>query len=182
MPDYIRTFTKIKFYPLDPVMDDIRIEDIAHALSLMTRANGHFAIFYSVGQHSIICFQEAEARGYGRKVQLACLLHDASEAYLSDVTRPVKAHLPKYQEIEEILQTMIYERFGLVLTETEKQQVKSVDDTILYYEFVAMMDEKVFDQAPAISKEHDFRFRDFGVVEKEFLSIFHDLILTTISD
>lgn len=175
MSDYIRTFLKIKFYPLEPVPQDIRIEDIAHALSLMTRANGHFAHFYSVGQHSVNCFHEAKVRGYQKNVQLACLLHDASEAYLSDITRPVKAHLPQYREIEETLQTMIFERFGLFLTEEEQQEVKSVDDAILYHEFDVLMDEKVFDTVPEILMKHDFQFHDFTNVEQEFLAIFHKI-------
>ncbi len=175
MSDFIRTFTKIKFYPLDPVSDDIRAEDIAHALSMMTRANGHFAEFYSVGQHSIRCFYEAKARGYSPRIQLACLLHDASEAYLSDITRPVKAHLPAYREIEERLQTMIFERFGLTLTPQEKSRVKSVDDALLYAEFDAMMGEKVFDEAPGLKASHNFVFREFCAVEQEFLEIFYRL-------
>ena len=94
----IKTYTGIMIDPLHPDADQIVITDIAHALSMLCRANGHFKSFYSVGQHSINCIQEAKARGYSRKVQLACLLHDASEAYLSDVTRPVKAELPRYRE------------------------------------------------------------------------------------
>ena len=51
MSDYILTYSKIKFYPLEPIKEDIKIEDIAHSLSLMTRANGHSRQFYSVAQH-----------------------------------------------------------------------------------------------------------------------------------
>ena len=69
------------FDPLHPNTDLIDIEDIAHALSMLCRANGHFKSFYSVGQHCINCAKEAKARGYSSFVQLACLLHDASEAY-----------------------------------------------------------------------------------------------------
>lgn len=78
MSDYILTYSKTKFYPLEPVMEDIKIEDIAHALSLMTRANGHFKNFYSVAQHSINCYKEAKVLGLSKRVQLGCLLHDAS--------------------------------------------------------------------------------------------------------
>lgn len=60
MSNYILTYSKIKFYPLEPVIYNINIKDIAHALSLMTRANGHFEYFYSVGQHSINCYREAK--------------------------------------------------------------------------------------------------------------------------
>jgi uncharacterized protein len=90
MADYILTYSKTKFYPLEPIKEDVNIIDIAHALSLITRANGHFEHFYSVAQHSINCCREAESRGYSQRVQLGCLLHDASESYISDITRPVK--------------------------------------------------------------------------------------------
>ena len=79
MSSYITTYSKLKFNPLTPKVEDISIKDISHALSLMCRANGHFPEFYSVAQHSICCCVEAMERGYGTKVALACLLHDASE-------------------------------------------------------------------------------------------------------
>lgn len=101
LSDYIYTYSKIKFYPLEPVKKDILIIDIAHALSLMTRANGHFKHFYSVAQHSINCYKEAKSREYSTKVQLGCLLHDASESYISDLTRPVKKNLSEYFVIEK---------------------------------------------------------------------------------
>ena len=61
---YITTVTGKHFYPLNPNQQDIDIEDIAHALSLICRANGHFRHFYSVAQHSIACAEEAIARGH----------------------------------------------------------------------------------------------------------------------
>jgi len=92
--EHITTYTGEDFKPLSPDAKQIHIEDIAHALSLMCRANGHFVRFYSIAQHSINCAIEAKARGLSVKVQTACLLHDGSEAYLLDITRPVKEHLP----------------------------------------------------------------------------------------
>lgn len=71
---YITTVTGKHFYPLDPNRQDIDIEDIAHALSLICRANGHFRHFYSVAQHSIACDAEAVARGCSLEVILGCLL------------------------------------------------------------------------------------------------------------
>ena len=65
---YITTVTGKHFYPLDPDPRDIDIEDIAHALSLICRANGHFKYFYSVAQHSVACAEEAAARGYSAEV------------------------------------------------------------------------------------------------------------------
>ena len=108
---HITTFSKVQMNPLCPKQEEIRIEDIAHAQSLMTRANGHFPEFYSVGQHSIACAREAIARNYSSRVVLACLLHDGSEAYLSDITRPVKGELSEYRRIEKNMQDAIYVRF-----------------------------------------------------------------------
>ena len=67
---------------------------------IMTRANGHCSHFYSFAQHSIHYYKEAKSRGYSERVQLGCLLHDASESYISDLTRPVKRNLPEYFAIE----------------------------------------------------------------------------------
>ena len=97
--DTILTYSKIRFAPLSPREADIKLLDIAHSLSLLCRANGHFPEFFSVAQHCINCEREARARGYSKKVRLACLLHDASEAFISDVTRPVKKNLLEYTAI-----------------------------------------------------------------------------------
>ena len=176
MSDYILTYTKTRFYPLEPVMADIKIEDIAHSLSLMTRANGHFKHFYSVAQHSVNCYKEAKSRGYSERVQLGCLLHDASESYISDLTRPVKRNLSEYFVIEENLQGIIHEWFGLGdLSDEEIKLIKDVDDSLLYYEFQALMNVCLFDKAPQIFMEHDFLLRDFKSVEQEFISIFNRL-------
>lgn len=173
MSDFILTYTKIKFFPLEPVKDDIMIEDIAHSLSLMTRANGHCRHFYSVAQHSIHCFQEAKSRGYSKRVQLGCLLHDASESYISDLTRPVKRNMPEYFAIEAKLQSVIYDRFGLGdLTDEERRQIEAVDDTLLHYEFKELMNYPIFDSPPEAATKHDFSPKDFTAVEHEFLETF----------
>ena len=107
----IVTFTGKHFDPTAPEENLIDLSDIGHALSLICRGNGHVKYFYSVAQHSIACCREAQARGYSDRVQLACLLHDASEAYMSDVTRPVKALLTEYLKVEENLQNMIWNKY-----------------------------------------------------------------------
>lgn len=176
MTDYILTYSKIKFFPLEPVKDDINIKDIAHALSLMTRANGHHKHFYSVAQHSIHCYKEAESRGYSERILLGCLLHDASESYISDLTRPVKRNLSEYSIIEEKLINVIFDRFGLGdLSEQEWEQIKEIDDTLLHYEFEALMDFQINNDPPYKALEHDFSQRDFISIEQEFLTIFDNI-------
>lgn len=169
---YILTYKKIEFYPLNPKIEDIDIEDIAHALSLLCRANGHFKHFYSVGLHSINCASEAIARGYSQNVVLGCLLHDGSEAYLADITRPVKKHLPKYLEIEDVLQNKIFEKWVPSLTDEERKLVFEIDDAILYYEFTTLFGEKIFDYEPILKSKPNFDYVEFSKVENEFIELF----------
>ena len=172
---YILTYKKKEFYPLEPKIEDIDIEDIAHALSLLCRANGHFKHFYSVGLHSINCAYEAQARGYSQNVVLGCLLHDGSEAYLADITRPVKKHLHKYLEIEDVLQSKIFEKWIPSLTEDEKKQIFEIDDAILYYEFTTLFGEKIFDYVPKLKSKPRFEYIEFLNIENEFLKLFNNL-------
>ncbi|MBO5715017.1 MAG: phosphohydrolase [Clostridia bacterium] len=172
---YILTYQKKEFYPLNPKTEDIDIVDIAHALSLLCRANGHFKHFYSVGLHSINCAYEAIARGYSQNVVLGCLLHDGSEAYLADITRPVKKHLQKYLEVEDVLQNKIFEKWVPSLIDEERKLVFEIDDAILYYEFVELFGEKIFDFAPIIKSNPVFEYIEFSQVENEFISLFNQL-------
>lgn len=183
MSNTILTYTGIRINPTDPNIEHIRIEDIAHALSLMTRANGHIQHFYSVAQHTVNCCKEAQARGYNRRVRLACLLHDASECYLSDITRPVKQMLPAYLAFEATLQSMIYEVYNLSdLNEMEREQVSQVDDAVLYHEFNALRGVQISSDAPATYMEHDFSQRDFFAVEDEFLALFRELVAEPVAE
>ena len=161
------------FDPITPDADLINTTDIAHALSMLCRANGHFMSFYSVAQHSINCMREAKARGYSDRVRLACLLHDASEAYLSDVTRPVKAELPRYKEIETPLQEMIWNKWlSEPLTDEERRQVFDIDDALLAHEFLNLMDTMLFDELPQLYSTPKFDFDGFETTKSEFLHCF----------
>lgn len=169
---YITTVTGIHFYPLDPNPDDIDIKDIAHALSLICRANGHFRHFYSVAQHCIACAEEAIERGYSPEVILGCLLHDASEAYLCDVTRPVKKHIPQYLQAEEKLQEVIWKRFiGRELTDTEKNQIFEIDDDILSMEFHLLMPEDLNEDYRKLQGSYTCEYQDPQEVKSRFIQM-----------
>ncbi len=169
---YITTVSGIHFYPLDPNPDDIDINDIAHALSLICRANGHFRHFYSVAQHCIACAEEAIERGYSPEVILGCLLHDASEAYLCDVTRPVKKHIPQYLRAEEKLQDVIWERFiGRKLTDAEQQQIFEIDDHILSQEFHLLMPENLNEDYRKLKSACACDYQDPQVVKARFIQM-----------
>lgn len=110
---WIQTFTGRAFYPLDPNPADIVIEDIAHALSNMCRYTGHCREFYSVAEHSVRMARQLLDNGWPDDVVLWGLLHDASEAYLVDVPRPIKSSLIGYREMEARVMTAVAERFRL---------------------------------------------------------------------
>ena len=122
MSGYIETYTGKKFFPLDPRVDDIVIDDIAHALSHQCRFSGHTARFYSVAEHCVRVSEYIEKRGYDRTAQMWGLMHDASEAYLVDLPSPLKALDglgSAYRIAERNLMLVICERFGLPAVQPE---------------------------------------------------------------
>lgn len=148
-PNQIRTYHGVDMNPFDPRPSDIRIDDIAHALSMLCRANGHISHFYSVGQHCLNCEEEARARGLNTRVQLFCLLHDATECYVSDLTRPVKRHFPLYYKAEGALAGVIFDTLCQTRpTPEEHILVGEVDDCLLYHEFLALCGVRMFDDEP----------------------------------
>lgn len=106
----IQTFTGKSFDVLNANEDDICIEDIAHALSCTARFGGHLNQFFSVAQHCLIVEEQCQGED-----KLWGLLHDASEAYLSDVVTPLKKSeiFKGYKVIEKNLEKVIFEKFGL---------------------------------------------------------------------
>lgn len=132
--DWIQTFTLRRFWPLDPRAEDIVLDDIAHALSMMCRFTGHVHRFYSVAEHSVRVSHRVEALTGDPRVALWGLLHDAGEAYLVDVARPVKLDpgMAFYRDAEATLMRVIAARFGL--PEAEPPSVKQADNELLFTE------------------------------------------------
>lgn len=137
--DWIQTSRGEKFFPLRPTPESVHIEDIAHALSNLCRYTGHCSRFYSVGEHSVrVSRRVLELTGDAR-LSLWGLLHDASEAYICDIARPVK-HQPElapYREAEARLQAVIIARFGLPAE--EPAVVKQADLELLSTEATHLM-------------------------------------------
>lgn len=94
--DWMQVNSGSRFYPLDIRIEDIKPRDIAHALSLLCRYGGHVDRFYSVAEHCVLMSQAVAPEN-----ALHALLHDATEAYVVDVPRPVKRYLSNYQDIED---------------------------------------------------------------------------------
>lgn len=129
--DWIQTFTGKAVYPMDLQASDIAIEDIAHSLSMQCRFNGHCLKFYSVAEHSVMMARHFLANGMA-EYALPALLHDATEAYLTDVPRPVKPFLFGYKEAEQRAWLAIAERFSLAAE--LPAEVHDADSRILFDE------------------------------------------------
>lgn len=173
----MNTYTGKKIDPMNMTASDISIQDIAHALSLTCRGGGHVSYFFSVAQHSINCMKEAEARGWSERLQLACLLHDASEAYISDIIRPVKVHLSNYLEIESSIMNVILERFGLDdLNEEENAMWKQIDDEMMNFELKNFMKGEEYRTAGNLVSVPDKAERPWREVEAEFIECAQTLI------
>jgi len=125
--DWMQLYSGKRFYPIDPRPEDIDPADIAHALSLLCRYGGHVDRFYSVAEHCVLMSEAVTPEN-----QLAALLHDATEAYVADVVRPLKRYLPDYKAIEEKVWYAIAVRFGVELE--LPAEVKEADTRILLTE------------------------------------------------
>jgi hypothetical protein len=145
----MQTYTGVAFDFTNIRPEDINLEDIAQSLSMQCRFNGHTDVFYSVANHSVLVSRivPADAAAWG-------LLHDAAEAYVCDLPRPVKEHLrtfewilgekvwlgSRYDLLERNVAECIMERFGF---DPEFGNIdKSVFDAVMYADNVLLATEK----------------------------------------
>jgi hypothetical protein len=103
----IQTFSGISFNFITGG-NTVLIDDISHALANICRFGGHTRKFYSVAQHSVMVSYIVPA-----PLALWGLLHDAAEAYMGDMTRPLKELMPAFKDIEKRVEREIWELFGL---------------------------------------------------------------------
>lgn len=141
--DWIQVHSGAQAYPMDLRPSEIEIEDIAHSLAMQCRYSGHCIRFYSVAEHSVLMARWVLADGYDPYVALAALLHDATEAYLTDVPRPVKPFLAGYKEAERRASIAIAERFGLSPSGEHPMIVDEADARIL-------VDERAQNMRPSV--------------------------------
>lgn len=166
--DYIRTYSGINFTIFDTNPKQILIEDIAHSLSHLCRYGGHSKTFYSVAQHSmaVSCLVKPENA-------LCALLHDATEAYLCDVPRPIKYKLKDYIVMENKLYKTIAEKFDLPLNIPE--EVHEID-SLMITEFE--WDYFMLNNPQEKHKEFYntfFKFESFEKTKQDFLNRFYEL-------
>jgi len=136
---WIQTRSGVAFYPLSPRAEDVRMADVGHALGMICRFQGHTRAFYSVAEHCAVMSGMVPD-----ELALHALLHDAAEAYVCDVSRPLKAVLPALRDIEEGVLARIYEHVGVKLpTKGEWAELAKADLRMLRTEC-----EQVMGRAP----------------------------------
>lgn len=159
-----------------PDPNTIDIEDISHALSFICRGSGNTNIFFPVARHCYYCAMEAKARGLSSAVVLACLLHDASEAYMMDLPKPIKDNLlPQYRVYENAMLDCIYRKFlGRSLTAEEARLVDEVDHTLLMYDLKYLLNVDV--ELPELHIELKYEFEPFEKSRANYLSLFRETV------
>lgn len=137
---YIGTYNGGQFWVNNPMVEDISLEEITHALTYNVRFNGHTDIFWSVAQHSLLVeriMDDLYSERYcdnsitdKHEACLLALLHDFSEGYMSDIARPFKKLLPDYIEFEKNVQNCIYKSFGVESIPQDIQRLIAEADTL----------------------------------------------------
>lgn len=164
---FIETYTGRIFFPLNPDPGSIDILDIAHALSNQCRFTGHVRHFYSVAEH---CIRGSLVAPPG--FELVFLLHDAGEAYLSDIARPVK-HQPEfanYRTYEARIERAVEQAFKLQPNALEHPTIKEIDRRMLRTEQRDLMPFLPQELDPRPEAPFDFRiYQTLGPREAETL-------------
>ena len=130
--DWMQTYFGGRFYPLNPELNKINIFEIAHALSNLCRFGGHVKEFYSVAEHCVNLSHVVSPEN-----SLAALLHDATEAYVVDVPRPIKKYLNNYRDIEDNVAKLIADKYQL--DSIYPDEVREADTRILLNERNALI-------------------------------------------
>ncbi len=173
-----------KYFDLaDPKPEQIDIQDIGSALAKICRFGGHCRRFYSVAEHLIHCKEQAEQDNLTPQEIAAVFLHDATEAYVGDMVKPLKIMLPEYQNIEARVEAAIGARFGIDF-ERHAAAVKKIDREMLIAERREMFaaDEKTWYGEKEVRRLIDVRWMYLAptYVEGEFIRAARDLGLLTI--
>lgn len=179
--DFVLTYSGLKFYPLDPKPEQVCIEDIAHALSMLNRFTCHSLIPFSVAQHAIEVMKIVRSQGYDPYWCLIALHHDSSEYIANDISTPIKKQLPEYKQIEERIQDVIYQAFGLPIPDKDdyKKIIKNADNIMVINEMKKLMRHPdLFDypEAENFIEVDVFQYKMPMQVKAEFL-YWHHLLM-----
>lgn len=136
----VETYTGGQFDLFEPDPDEVRRQDIAAGLAHTCRFGGHCKNFYSVAHHSIHVSRELSDET--PRIRLIGLLHDAGEAYLGDIPRPLKAKFDLFDQIEEQILDAVWSASEIhPPTDDEWGKVMAADDRLLAYEATNILED-----------------------------------------
>jgi hypothetical protein len=163
----IQTRTGVLIDVLNPSPGDFNLVDIGSALAKTNRFGGHTVEPYSVAQHSVIM-----AKLVPEEDRLWALMHDATEAYIGDLPKPIKNTLPAWDEMEGRIMGVIAEKYGLTLP--MPASVKEADVRLFLTEVRDLMrDTDAFGSGAEGLKPYDFPINVWSWREAEALWL-HD--------
>lgn len=162
----VKTYRGIYFDLLDPKAKDVRLADIAHALSLVNRFGGHTPNAYSVAEHSLIVSAQIERRTGRKDLAAAGLFHDAAEAYIGDMNGLLKAsHVGEaFRKVEQRLSREIEIRFLFPEGIFENPVVKAADKEAFDWECAFVRDSKVRVAPDPATVASEFSLRAFRLL------------------
>jgi hypothetical protein len=135
----IETASGLKYDFLEPDVSQVKLDDIAHGLSQICRFAGHTTRFYSVAEHSVLVSKILEATFQPHALAVAGLFHDAHEAYVGDVPRPMKHLVPGFEKLADIADRAIAEALDLDEVLFHATSVKDADLLALFNEGEQLM-------------------------------------------
>ncbi|MBZ6496635.1 hypothetical protein [Natrinema longum] len=164
----VETYTGGRFDLFDPDPDDIRLQDIATALAHTCRFGGHCQWFYSVAHHSIHVSRELPSAD--PRLQLLGLLHDAGEAYIGDIPRPLKAEYEQFDRVEERILEAVWTAVALEPpSDGEWERVMAADDRLLAYEADRVLEDGSWAESVA-DLGYDLQSDSIDAIRDRFLS------------
>lgn len=154
----VTTFTGKRFDILNPRVQDVCIQDIIVSLSRQNRFNGHTHYEYNVAEHSVWVSMKCEDESGGDLSLAACgLMHDAAEAYIGDIVRPVRALFKELKAIELAILEVIFEKYGLQWPIPDK--VFAIDDRMLMTERRDLISPEAHEWWPETAQPYEMILR-----------------------
>lgn len=180
-----QSYSGERYWSLDPLPEEVHLIDIVHGLANAARYRGQTKFFYPVITHSVLVSQAVEAlalqRGWSpwaaRDAALEGLFHDASEAYLGDVARPLKRMrvMRQYCKVEALWEDAIFEKFGIEPTAETRKLVHEVDHRVVLNEIeVLMADPDMWQRGNRYTDMEPLNIEVPELTKHEAIDLFYD--------
>lgn len=176
-PLYLQTFSGKQLHFRDPHPDEVVIEDIARGLSHNCRFSGQLSEFLSVARHSINLMNYVSDRYEDPAMNFLALMHDATEAYYNDLPAPIKQFLPEYKKMEDKLQEVIFQKFGIEYSKEAWMEMKAADRAMAWAEgdlLAPHWSETFYYDDPGIIR-YAQKDRSPMITMQEFLYLFNEV-------